>query len=100
MNWKKFLKPDWRKIILTIIFIVLTYILTVFVIAIFPIYDNFPAKYFLTDIDWIIVCVGPMACGPQLIYGPNILGIIFLLIISYFLSCLIVWVYDKYKKKK
>jgi hypothetical protein len=107
MNWKEFLIPEWRKIVLTIIFILV-----------------FPLQYWNG-----ILCemctpeIEPCSCssfnfGPAIIgwyfawkgniggsYAMDVLqGIVIQLLliglpISYLLSCLIVWVYDKVKKK-
>jgi len=61
-KFKQFLKPDWRKIVLTIILMAAKY----FYVSKF----NGIYVYLITDI-----------------------------IIWYFVSCLIIWIYDKIKKK-
>lgn len=98
MNWKQFLKPDWKKIVVFILFFsLISYI-----------------SPFLHDYIFPCVYVGPDSCmgefyGLPLIFGVRLLAvfrldnIIFLitdLIFWYLLSCLIVWIYDKFIKKK
>lgn len=98
MNWKDFLKPDCRKVILfMIIYLVLPWPL-----------------FFGED------CISyPYLAAEVCIRGPIFIPIIFLIlmfessdiigqshlilsyiIISYLLSCLMVWIYDKVRKKK
>jgi len=84
MNWKEFLKPNWKKIVITVIFIGL-------IVLLFP-------QYFLTriDINTIVNCIDRCPNYP-IVNIPNILTIPFLLF-SYLISCLIVWIYGKRKK--
>jgi hypothetical protein len=86
MNWKEFLKPDWRKIVLTVILMFIP----------LPMYvDTFCSCY-----------SPPCQCPKKIMFYPLLLslgiGLLTLpidLVISYLLSCLIVWIYDKRKKK-
>jgi len=92
VNWKQFLKPDWRKIVLTII----------------SLYFVFLIILSLTS-RWETYCteegfrLHPEQCG----WHESILGIeldlstafLISIILSYLFSCLIVWIYDKVKKK-
>ena len=111
MNWKQFLKPNWKKIVLTIILILFMPIMTdyIFVDCAFgsqecpgggPKFGNlfseitkqisgqynifYDETTFRNFTSWFL--------SQSLIIG-NI-------IISYFLSCFIVWIYDKARKKK
>jgi len=114
MTLKQFLKPDWRKIVLTLIIILI-----------------FPLPYWngtLCEQCWEEPCppcpdtnFGPALIGWYLTWKDSFYGharvigwhnqalnvlqgiLIQLLIIglpiSYLLSCLIIWIYDKRKKK-
>jgi hypothetical protein len=103
MNWKEFLKPDWRKIALTIIIFLffIGYWVYNFFVGIFGWCEPCNHEYYLP---WESGACGH--CGyPDLltyilieIYWP--LAIIIALFISYLLSCLIVWIYDKFRKVK
>jgi hypothetical protein len=124
MNWKEFIKPDWRKIVLFVI---------IFIIE-FSYYFNSSVCFcplsacataqteqatarmqnISIDIEPCDTCYSlpweqcpcDRYCGKPdtitsimiAIYSP--LFTIAILIIPYLLSCLIVWVYDKYRKKK
>jgi hypothetical protein len=91
---KQFLKPDWRKIV-------------VFVVLFVMLFLSFDGKY---PIDYMYVAMG--GCKEEngkmqcigLGYGYNwayfILDIFIWTIISYILSCLIVWIYDKFRKNR
>jgi preprotein translocase subunit SecE len=94
MNWKEFLKPDWRKIVLTII--------------LFTIVTGL--KWYLFD-----TCLGcyntyfgvPLAFYEKIVWPREnemtnflIFNLIVDIIFWYLLSCLIVWIYDKFRKKK
>ena len=94
MNWKEFLKPDWRKAIL---FLVIIFILS-------------PVVYALCSIAFLkdnIICNFETAIfSPRgFIFHLNpivisILGIVYWALSRYLLSCVIVWLYDRFKKKK
>ena len=79
MNVKQFLKPDWRKIVLTIVLMII------------------PSLFITSYSIYVASCVG---CG--YFFNFESFGILFVisLIITYLLSCFIVWVYDKFRKKK
>jgi hypothetical protein len=98
MSLKEFLKPDWRKIVLTIV---------LFLIGIFSaIFTNSFYSIIPTVFLWPIafLCSHPPAPeGEFPTYGPCILGGLIGLIIDifylYLISCLIIWVYNRVKKK-
>jgi hypothetical protein len=93
MNIKHFLKPDWRKIV---IFVVL--FIAIFLIGYY--------KYLTLD-SWTFGIPFEFSSG----YGPcpypnviecnknNFIFLVLDIIIWYILSCLIIWVYDKFRKK-
>ncbi len=125
MNWKEFLKPDWRKIV---IFIILIFFLT------FMIYDavgfavcspilsetSLPLsiiKYppWFRTLTWLNLFVNCLNNSygkftglvfnqdilSYLLFGPlYIAGYPGSLVYWYLLSCLYVWVYDKLMKRK
>ena len=120
MKWKKFLKPDWRKIFLTIILVIIS--LLYFLIT--P-YMMLPMK----EIGPWGLCCGLIRGGmesklhnicfelnitsleicethdKQVQFERNlytiltIVSLIILILFCYILSCLIVWICDKVKKK-
>ena len=90
MNWKEFLKPDWKKIVGVVILSALIPI---------PVSSCFCAG-------WDCICVigqsliNILITSPhQLLYGYYFPFIIILILFYYLLSCLIVWIYDKVRKK-
>jgi len=94
MNWKEFLKPDWRKIVLMFIFVMLTSIiknLGILVRTEIIDYYGFPFPFY----------------GKAGLFEPpqpyrtffDPIALIGNIIILYLLSCLIVWIYKKVKKK-
>jgi len=96
MNIKKFLKPNWRKIVLFIIIFVLLFYSE---IICKPMYVKTTAHYDFTGTSkssegWLYPC-GFLSQ----IVKDSITYLLLSLLISYFLSCLIVWIYDKVKKK-
>jgi hypothetical protein len=112
MNWKKFLKPDWRKIVILIIISIIFSLSSAFFACIteYGLYEmkknsacglsNVPSLalssylYFIPVGGWKETdCFGSGCSG----YAFNILFLIGVSI--YLLSCLIIWIYDKVKKK-
>jgi len=119
MNWKQFLKPDWRKILITIIiFSTIFYFITSLLMAKPPCMTS---RCTGTNIDRSelpqYVCG---ICDVNVKQNDHLIGIIIYLISPslltynlgnfdffiieliyyYLLSCLIVWIYDKIKVKK
>jgi len=97
MSLKEFLMPDWRKIVVFILlFIVVTYIGLSTITGIGPKSLWWSEKgiplFYIHEGDY-----GPHSPG---FYIVNFLiDLITYIVISYLLSCLIVWGYDKLKKK-
>jgi hypothetical protein len=83
MDWKKFLKPDWRKIVITILLMILP---TIFIKAYTTVLHSCP--------------VGMTDCPPLFDWELFLQMIVIALIITYSISCFLVWIYDKVKKKK
>ena len=93
MNLKQFLKPDWRKIVITIVSIF--YVLLVIV--------SFITGGMFVDCTEEGFRLHPESCGyKKPLIEINDLRVTFIIsiVISYILSCLIVWIYDKFRKKK
>jgi hypothetical protein len=89
MNIKQFLKPDWRKILITVV------IMIVFFPGHPPYYKGggFPLCYLCSG-----NCYGGSniaSCG----ITEKPINLILDIIIWYLISCLIIWIYDKFKKK-
>jgi len=93
MNLKKFLKPDWRKIVIVMIFFALSYIYTVTTLipalGLTFLFHGFPLGYFRITARYNVIQASKILW----------VGLLADIIFWYFLSCLIVWIYDKLKKK-
>jgi hypothetical protein len=99
MDWKKFLF-DWRKITLFLILVIFTSVISNFGFGIWwtgadiGINYGFPFNFY------------GYGGGPPLISGQPIpmyfypIALVENTIIFYLLSCLIIWVYDKFRKKR
>jgi|SRR3972149_7653319 len=103
MNWKEFLKPDMKKIILFLVLFSLSYF--------------FGVSSYHGILQVVGVCYNPILWLPLAIVGgscifssggdlisiinqfPYSLGILATLLYWYFLSCLIVWIYNNIRKK-
>lgn len=108
MSLKKFLKPDKRKILIFLVIIIVS-LITGFLGACFgghgPCYI-FPWSYIslvFFSIGTIFTHIGDLFWNEQenivFIYIFSYMGIILNILYWYILSCLIVWIYDKVKKK-
>jgi hypothetical protein len=102
MTLKQFLKPDWRKIV---IFVVLIIIFSL-IIWFFPTYNIFASCFPCGDCGinrgfplTFHVSHPAGKCETEFYTSYLIIDIIVDVMITYFLSCLIVWIYDKVKKK-
>ncbi len=99
INLKQFLKPDWRKIV---VFVVLSIISSIYPMTFsvgelyFP-YRGLPLPVYACIEGFSDVNLQTPPMRPcEIFYQFLIIN----LIISYLLSCLIVWIYDKLRKKK
>jgi hypothetical protein len=105
MNIRKFLKPDWRKIVVTLIFLILHFLFSSFSEYSFCAsnFAGFTCGYFALlgilslPIDFLIWFTMDWWAGYWGYYYPIFL--ILTVFYYYLLSCLIVWIYDKVKKK-
>jgi len=98
MKWKELFKPSLNKIILTIFLLIITSLFIVeervetvwyidrYIETTIP-YYGFPFK------------VGFLTVGGIRFYEPIPANIVLNTIFYYLLSCLIIWIYDKVKKK-
>jgi hypothetical protein len=111
MNWKQFLKPDWRKIV---IFFIILFLELQLLGIIFRYPPEPPIQSFCCQ-DFKKTGIMPDYCKEinltvegclkyenirktEAFY--NLLILIFDIVIVYIISCFIVWVYDKVKKRK
>ena len=94
MNWKGFLKPDKRKIVVLIIILLFISLDILFghitgiigdILLKIPFFTLFCPSFGISSIFCLI---------------QNIIAIIIIPIYWYLLSCLIVWIYDKIRKGK
>jgi len=126
VKWKQFLKPDWRKIVIFVILFITTNLFLegyphLIFTAVNMSYGPWPVKkggypftflfrvshfldYPLSDYKNAsnLFPVGTITIqkSSTSILGLNIPQFLIDTIIWYLLSCLIIWIYDKYKKKK
>lgn len=95
MGIKQFLKPNWRKIVTFIIFLLLTFIL-VFGSFALPPSKRGKEYYIVLFLYYFLAFPIELTAYSDPILG--LLGFIINIIYLYFLSCLMVWIYDKLKK--
>jgi len=101
MNIKQFLKPDWRKIIIFFTIVLLT------LRAIWlrrPINDDYIVLIISVPYSIaFVIMAGWIMRGPELtgisLAVANIASFILGSLIWYFIICLMVWIYDKFKNK-
>jgi hypothetical protein len=88
---RKFLEPDWRKIVVFVFFGIISFTLG---FSKYPIYDSPKIAYSYNYLPFL---------WPLVKYGytgePTALLIFLNSIYWYFLSCLIVWIWERRKKK-
>lgn len=84
MNIKEFLKPDWRKAILFLIIIVISYV-----------FSSFPSFYNLTYFE----CIAEAGGCDRVYFIQRIFRVVDFIIL-YIISCLIVYAYDRYRGKR
>lgn len=121
MNWKEFLKPDYRKIMIFIALMIITnYLLkglsgnTEINMSLGPWDRNGYPFVFLYEIQhflgqpisntyatsWFPIGTIIIQESSVQILGLNIPLLISDIVIWYVISCFIVWIYDKFRKKK
>jgi len=121
MRWKEFLKPDWMKMVIILVLVILTYFLGIvqieFQIGGIPVRPNpllLPFASYLECSRVVSPLQYPWYCSNGIQVAGNMNsppGITFFInnypvqmisnvIYWYLLSCLIIWIYLKVKKKK
>lgn len=95
MNWKGFLKPDWRKIsMLFILEFFLTFIALLFGFKL-PIW----AVYLIApNVLYLETTVTSLFTSPVELSLHGTVSNVIVLFYRYILSCLIIWIYDKVRK--
>jgi len=93
MNWKVFLKPDWRKILITILILVISVCLFLFQFT--------SPLIFLLNAPIVGVLYPVIMTSTTGEFGLTValFSIIINIFYWYLLSCLIVWIYNKVKKR-
>jgi hypothetical protein len=93
MTLKQFLKPDWRKIVIFVIILAL-------VVIIIPLMNSGFGRY--TVIVGFPLIFYEETFWPSEMEKTNFLVLNFIIdiIVLYIFSCLIIWIYDKSRKKK
>jgi len=99
MNWKRFLKPDWRKIVLFVIFFLISPAQFINLISIPENPQPTQLVPLLGGFFTIGLIIANVKTGISIFTNLNMIFFILSIIISYFLSCLIIWIYIKLKKK-
>jgi hypothetical protein len=107
MNWKEFLKPNGNKVAISVIISIVLFLIEGFIIFFNTCFCPFIPSTCQEDsyyLPWDYCCPETYCGKPNLltsvmieIYYPSI--VIGTLLVSYFISCLIVWT-CKFKKKK
>jgi len=103
MNLKQFLKPDWRKIVIFVLFFIFIFSLEFICLPkleykmgrIVEVELYYPCGFLSQIIDYEMYFY--VLRGESWLF--NYFHLFLDLIISYLISCLIVWIYDKVKKK-
>jgi phosphatidylserine synthase len=95
MNWKKFLKPDWRKIVIFVILFVIGFIT-------FLISSSFGVRVIPDSATEVLIAIFLPTIFITQFLGSSNIGFILILTMVYWyiLSCLIVWIYDRFRKVK
>jgi hypothetical protein len=102
MNWKEFLKPDWEKIVITVIItaawiLFLRFIISNTVVLCEMCPDTCPEGNYVNYL--IVPKLCPCCVSLSEVYENYLWNLIIPFIFSYFISCLIIWIYNRMKKK-
>jgi len=92
MNWKEFLKPELKRLAISILLIVISSFLSFTPQNVVVVSYGFPLSVYSN-------CRPVLGCPIGLNYGIDYFGAIVNVIFWYFISCLTVWIYNKMKKK-
>jgi len=87
MNWKEFLKLNWKKIILFVVFLIFSL-------------DLFICNFAYGGCGELFIIAGVYFLLDILSTPYMILFVIPIMIFDYLLSCFVFWTYDKYKGVK
>ncbi len=100
MTLKQFLKPDWRKIVIFVILFLFWLFIILFTSCFHPritCEEGYESYY-----ETLIIVCSSRCISENLIILYRIrdftLGIFVYFILPYLISCLIVWIYDKFRK--
>jgi len=98
MTIKQFLKPDWRKIVVTVIFLIYSVIINIYFYSV----DLTSTASIMLLLAYFLNLPYTILFSQELIpyQFEFICFIIIGFIYQYLLSCLIIWIYDKFRKKK
>ena len=88
VKWEKFLRPDWKKIVLMIL-------IPYFIRVLYVIFSLSKGTHVIYTSSFIATNNMPLLILVNEFLGSILISWIW----SYPLSCLIVWIYDKRKKK-
>jgi hypothetical protein len=110
MDWKEFFKPDWKKVLLFLLFV----LITSFVFQNQMIGGNVSERHYSmlpypviighaegTIMHKIVTCgipIAPPNCISESSFRIDYFGLAINLIFWYLISCLVVFAYNKYKK--
>jgi hypothetical protein len=101
MDWKEFLKPTWKKVILTIFLI----LFGIFGSSFIPLSIELPGRSVPVSfviLFWPSFIFNPCSRNEYMFPFCEIVGIGYFIapvIYLYLLSCFIIWIYNKVKKK-
>jgi len=103
MSIKKFLKPDWRKIVIFVILFLITTFVPFFTAEAYNMTsgERFISRFSLANI--LFNCFWGNIYENFLYKqecSQSIQFFVLLIILDYLLSCFIVWIYDKFRKKR
>jgi len=103
MNWKEFLKPEWGKIVIFVILMAVTYFYESnwWILGPDVHFHGLPLPYYQCTTEYLPHTPVDTYCNFKV--GPDAFPYIWLVIdviFWYFISCLIVWIYDKVKKNE
>jgi hypothetical protein len=101
MNWKQFLKPNWRKSVLFIIIAILGSFFILYGMNFsgrlgLSVFDLYSILFVILNLFLLIIPI----LSPFFNIFAIFIGLILNFFYWYFLACLIVWIYDKFRKPK
>lgn len=109
MEWKKFFTPDWKKLVLFVVIIMVERVVSTFILGYYLVYGvKLSSILIVSPFDILNAMMVPILVTPdktpllQLCFDTFIGGLTqFLnLLWQYFLACLIVFAYDNFRKGK